>query len=291
MDRRRAGLSLIELVIVLAITTVFLLVMASAVVTSGTMSRDTYVQNELVDLADRTADELAAALAEAGRFTDAWDYSNNGDVLEFQHNWFDANFVRIFGYRSTRGLGAVDQVADGRLRLVWVEETTGQFGSPLNETRFPPAGLDLNGNGASNDAAVRVGRLELRYYGPTNVEVPHLRRTFGGGAIRFVRDAFQGGTAMRIFSRPPGFTASGATLTEAQRVDKVVRTIDDAQAADVTVLPGEPADPAPNYPSTDMGPPDPAVQLNLRIVYNPTPGPGGRAELHVLQVSRVVAPR
>ncbi len=106
---RRAGLTLLEVVIVTAIVAVLAIFLAGTIVTSTTMNRDTYIENEIVDLANRAADDMAGALAGAGRFTDCWDISNvlaggivAGDVLEFQDVRTDASGNKIYGARTVR---------------------------------------------------------------------------------------------------------------------------------------------------------------------------------------------
>lgn len=279
---RRAGLSLVEMAVVAGLAGLFVVFLAGTVVTSTTMNRDTYVENELVDLANRTADEVAGAISVAGRFTDAFDLSAAGDQLEFQETWHDASFVRIYGVRLSAGALS----PGGVKRLVWVQERT------YAETAVR---CDVDGDGfitAGSPGTIAIGRLELRTFvvsGSTRVEQTGMRRIFGGGSVRFVRNALALGS-VKMFSRPPMYanTATTMSLTETLRPTLVVRTSDDVAAGNPVVLTGETAE--AEYTPFE-GQPDPAVQINLRIVFNPIPGPGGRPELHAMNVTRIATPR
>lgn len=272
MASRRAGLSLVEVVVVCAVASVLALFLGAAVLASARVNRETTVESEVVAVAARAADELALALSQADRFTAAWGLSNAGDQLEFQAVWTNAAGQRVHGARLPVAETSPDHLQPGwAVRAMWVAEAT------LTEA----GRLDVNGDGDMNDA-VEVGRLELRYYTATTanggVEVPIYRRQIGGGAVRFVRHAFAGpGAAVRLFGRPP--TINAVTGVDTPNLGQVVRT-----SAEVA-----PSGASPAYPH-GFGDPDPAVQLNLRVVYDPVPG-GDGPQLHVFDVRRLVARR
>lgn len=269
----RGGLTLVEVVIVCGIASILALAVGGIVVSSAQINRETWVENEVVSIAAQAADELAHALSQADRYTDAWDLSNLGDQLEFQSLWTNDTLQAQ--------LGALLPVADNdpsrrqagwATRALWVPEAT------LSEL----GQIDIDGDGDMNDA-VAVGRIELRIYdGPANAggtEVTVYRRRIGGGRVRFVREAFAGSPSspVRIFSRPPVTSAAGV---DTPRLSQVVRTVDELTAGG----------PSPDYPH-GFGEQDPAVQINLRVVYEPTPRRDGRVELHVFEVHRLVAHR
>lgn len=269
----RTGLTLVELAIVCGVASILALAVGAMVVSSAHVNRETWVENEVVSVAAQAADELAYALSQADRYTDAWDLSNTGDQLEFQALWTNDTLQAQ--------LGALLPVADDdpsrrqtgwAVRALWVPEAT-----------LPERGqIDIDGDGDMNDA-VAVGRIELRFYdAPANgggTEVTVYRRRIGGGRVRFVRQAFDGAPSspVRIFSRPPVTSAAGV---DTPRLGQVVRTVDELTSGG----------PSPDYPH-GFGEPDPAVQLNLRVVYEPTPRGDGRVELHVFDVRRLVARR
>lgn len=270
---RRAGMSLVEVAIVCGIASILALAVGGMVVSSAQVNRETWVENEVVSVAAQAADELAYAVSQADRFTDAWDLSNLGDQLELQALWTNDTLQA--------SVGALLPVADDSpsrrqpgwaVRALWVPEAT-----------LPERGqIDINGDGDMTDD-VAVGRLELRYYdAPANdggTEATIYRRRIGGGRVRFVREAFDGAPTrpVRLFSRPPVTSAAGV---DTPRLGSVVRTSDELAAGG----------PSPEYPD-GFGEPDPAVQLNLRVVYEPTPRGDGRVELHVFDVRRLVARR
>lgn len=305
MAIRRAGFTLVEVVIVCAFAALFALFLMGAVRTSTLINRDTYVEGEVVEMATRTADELAGVISQADRLNNCWDISNTrqvegsspraGDNLLFQHRWANDSLQPIFGARIRSGdplsfSGVAPVGTDWQIRAQWVEDTNVRYPSPLSETAF---NLDLNGDGAIDATPVRVGHMEVRYYSDAaaTTEVVALRKVIGGGVVRVVRDAYQVvGGAVRpvvIFSRPPATWGE----VDADAMGDVVRT-----EADTT-----PALPSPEYArhntatpwvySAATGPADPAVQINLRIIYNPVPGAGGQAELHVMNLRRLVTRR
>lgn len=270
---RRAGMSLVEVAVVCGIASILALAVGSMVVSSAQVNRETWVENEVVTIAAQAADELAFAISQADRFTDAWDLSSAGDQLEVQSLWTNDTLQPVVGtLLPVRDDDPMRRQAGWAVRAVWVPEAT-----------LPERGqIDINGDGDTADA-VAVGRLELRYYGATanagGTEVPLYTRRIGGGRVRFVRDAFAGAAAnpVRIFSRPPVTSAAGV---DTPRLGEVVRTSDEVSAGG----------PSPDYPH-GFGDPDPAVQLNLRVVYEPTPRGDGVVELHVFDVRRLVARR
>lgn len=241
---RRAGLTLLEVVIVTAIVAVLAIFLAGTIVTSTTMNRDTYIENEIVDLANRAADDMAGALAGAGRFTDCWDISNvlaggivAGDVLEFQDVRTDASGNKIYGARTVRRASDPNAFSDyGVRRLVFIPERT------YNEVAF---NLDIDGDGLRTNTAVVVGRMELRTYlgspPPPAAQAPFstteqqgLRVSFGGRTTRFCQrpgvPASTGVTAhlLPIFGRTPYTGLVSGTFYEFwPRARQIVRTEDD----------------------------------------------------------------
>lgn len=216
---RRAGLSLVEVAIVTGIAAVLALAVGSMAVSSAQVNRETWVENEVVAVGSQAADELALALSQADRFTDAWDLSNAGDQLEFQALWTDDNLTNIVGALLPVGGGGDPRRTGWATRALWVPEAT-----------LPERGqVDINGDGDTADD-VAVGRIEVRYYDATanlsGAEVTLYRRRIGGGRVRFVQQAFDGAPAnpVRIFSRPP--TTNGVTGVDTQNLQHVVRTED-----------------------------------------------------------------
>ncbi|MCO5171206.1 MAG: hypothetical protein M9894_33295 [Planctomycetes bacterium] len=268
----RAGLSLVEIVVVCGVASVAAIFLGAAVITSARVNRETWVEREVVAVAAQAADELALALSQADRFTAAWGLSSAGDQLEFQAVWIDAAGQRVHGARLPVAESSPDHLKPGwAVRAAWVAEAT------LAESGL----LDIDGDGDANDT-VEVGRIELRYFtapaASGGVEVPLYRRQIGGGAVRFVRHAFAGpGAPVRLFGRPP--TINAVTGVDTPNLGQVVRT-----SAEAT-----PGGASPPYPH-GFGDPDPAVQLNLRVVYDPVPG-GDGPQLHVFDVRRLVARR
>lgn len=270
---RRAGMSLVEVAIVVGIASVLALAVGGMVVSSAQVNQETWVENEVVSVAAQAADELAHALSQADRYTDAWDLSNTGDQLEFQALWTNDTLQPQVG-----ALLAVADTDPSRRQLGWAVRALW-----VPEATLPERGqIDIDGDGDTSDAVV-VGRIELRYYdAPANAggsEVTVYRRRIGGGRVRFVREAYEGAptSPVRLFSRPPVTSAAGV---DTPRLGQVVRTNDEVAAGG----------PSPDYPH-GFGEPDPAVQLNLRVVYEPTPRRDGRVELHVFNVRRLVARR
>lgn len=265
MRRRRAALTLVELVVVLAIASIIALVIGSAVVTSTLVNRETYVENEVVSVASGAADELARVLSQADRFVSATTLSALGDQLRFQARWSTADGQPEFGICLPDTLAT--RIVDGVGELRWVADGPG-----LNES----GQVDLNGDGDMTDNgvnAVGLGRLEVLYFNAAGTELEQYRTTIGGGNVRFVRrpcDVNPPATVAApifLFSRPPApeFPVA-ASNPEGLRMTEIVRT--EAES-----------------------PSDPAVQLNLRVVHDPIPGPGGARELHLFNVRRVVARR
>lgn len=283
---RRAGLTLVEAAVAVGIVGLLTAVLAGALVTSTAVSRDVWVEEEVVRMAGRTVDTLADELSRAGRFTDAWDLSQQGDQLELQHRWCDQSGQVVHGAElplrrpgeAPFGAEWADRHRAGwAVRAVWVAE-----GQPIREAS-PLGSVDVNGDGDTNDV-VACGHIELRYYTGTlksgaAIEQTGLRRQLGGGAVRIVQAAFAGAaTPRRLFARPP--VTALATGVDTPRRHRVVRT-----EADTT-----PGGPSPEYPEVGA-PADPSVQLDLRVVYNPVPTPGGQRQVRVLDAVRLVAKR
>jgi type II secretory pathway pseudopilin PulG len=266
-------MSLVEVVVACGIASILALAVGGMVVSSAQVNRETWVENEVVSVAAQAADELAHALSQADRFTDAWDLSSAGDQLELQALWTNDTLQPVLG--ALLPVSSADpsrRQAGWAVRALWVPEAT-----------LPERGqIDIDGDGDAADT-VAVGRLELRYYAaPANgggAEVTLYRRRIGGGRVRFVQRAFDGAPSapVRMFSRPPVTSAAGV---DTPRLGEVVRTSDEVAAGG----------PSPDYPH-GFGEPDPAVQLNLRVVYEPTPRGDGKVELHVFNVRRLVARR
>lgn len=240
---RRAGLTLIEVIIVSSFAAIFAVFLAGTIVTSTTMNRDTYVENEVVDLANRAADEVASALSGAGRFTDAWDLSELGDQLEFQDTTFTAANARQFGVTLPgQTVGVPNFGVNGVKRLVFVAERT------FNEATGFNAPVDINGDGDQSDTAVVVGRLELRTYliaNPAFIEQTGLRRTYGGGSTRFCQRPLD----QPIFGRTPhtSWTANVPPAPPtlriwASRAGQIVRTEDDVNTVVTPLTNHDPLD-------------------------------------------------
>lgn len=265
MARRRAGFSIVELVVVMAIASIIALVVGSAMVTSTLVNRETYVENEVVTVASRAADELARVLSQADRFVSASTLSAQGDQLRFQARWSTADGQPEFGIRLPDTLAT--PLVDGTGEIRWVADGTG-----MNES----GQIDLNGDGDKTDNgvnAVGLGRLEVLYFNSAGTELEQYRTTIGGGTVRFVRrpcDVTPPATTAApifIFSRPPApLFPVAVSNPEGLRMNEIVFTESET-------------------------PSDPAVQLNLRVVHNPIPGGDGSRTLHLFTVRRVVARR
>ncbi len=265
MTRRRAGLSIVELVVVLSITSIIALMIGAAIVTSTIVNRETYVENEVISVASRAADELARVLSQAERFVSATTLSAQGDRLRFQARWSTPDGQPLHGIRLPDT--ASTQLVDGYAEVRWVAD-----GAGLNES----GQVDLNGDGDMTDngaGAVGLGRLEVLYFDGAGTELPQYRTTIGGGPVRFVRRPCDVNppaatpAPIFIFSRPPAPSFPvAASNPEGYRMTQVVATDAETTA-------------------------DPAVQINLRVVHNPIPGSSGARELHLFNVRRVVARR
>ncbi len=257
---RRAGFSLGEVSIVLAFVSFFAVFMASALLTTNAVNNETYYESEVLQVATRLMNDLQQDLSQAA------DYQSIGGTsstdFRFAHGQdADGNLALEAGIWDLRGQASVWQLGFS-YRTVFVVEGT------LNEN---VARVDINGNGNNTDTAVTVGRLHLQLLdaGGSTISIGggNIReRVFGGlgSRTRIVRDAFIGGTAVRMFSTTPtvALPAPGNVATP------------------VIVGGGQPG----------QGD-DAAVQVNMTIVRDPYPAAGGERAIQIFRMSRVVARR
>lgn len=283
--QRRAGFSLIEIVIVVAFVAVFMTLIFGAVFASAIVQRDTITESEVVAFASKTMDTVSRELVQAGQINQCAGFGAEGTQIE----WYHVNYVDddpLLAMRPLLGARLPTGVFQRfwKVRALWVEDTSAAHPSPWNETVL---GVDLNGNGNATDTAVRVGHLELRYFSdddedvndvgdPTPpTEVPAFRQVIGGGPVKIVRDAFGGSTAtpVRMFARPP--LTNPATGVDEPRLGL-------GSYIGATAFRGQ---------SEETANPDRGVLLMLRFVSTPTPNAQGRPEVSIYEARRLITPR
>jgi hypothetical protein len=263
--RGRAGLTLIEMSVVLTFVSLFALLLMGAVRTSTMVNRDTWCEGEVVDVAERTVDDVAKVFAQAGEFIVAGDAATlAGERVQFQSTYDPIESPGPQLVSTQLGIFYPDTSnaswkAGWRYDVQWVANGAqhADIVSPI-----PGNSVDMDEDGVIAGDLVDMGVIRIRVVDNAGATV--VDRFVGGGAVRIVRSVGPAGAPTRIFSRPPTLAnPSSATPSMLDHSTEVLQIT----------------------PVMDQG-----VQINLKVAYNAIRS-GNMIEQHVARVSRVVTRR
>lgn len=276
---RRAGFTLVEVSVVVAFASLLVGYVASIALTTSTVNRDTYIENDLLLLGNKILDEAAESVGGAANFTavSANAAAPFTPFVRYQHEWdddadgiaeaTDSDGVLTLGAR----LSPTRYTASWSTQLQWIDEGL--------DIREAVAQLDLNLDGDTNDV-LDCGRLEVQ----------HFNAATGGTLQQSTRQPLSQGRVFVLNQfRSAAETGPRATDGLDNDLDGAVDAADNA-ASDVYLFSrvGQPG----VLPQTL----DRAIQLNLNLVHLPTVRAGTRgggpvAEIKTLRLKRVITLR
>ncbi len=185
--RRSAGFTLVEAVISLSLVAIVALLVGSALLTSSQVSSESYVEGEVVGLAQRVLDEACDPLTMATAITAA---AADGSSVRVQHTWGLAD--------GSTALGAVlspsQRFPGWSVEVLWVAD-------PVSISE-PATKLDWNFDGDAADATTALGHLEARVFDAPagGTEQTRFRRPIGAARTRIVSGG-AGSPVQYIFSQ------------------------------------------------------------------------------------------
>lgn len=276
MSRRRrtgrAGFTLVEVSIVVAFAALLVGYVASIALTASAVNRDTYIENDLVQLGNRILDEAAESIGGGANFT-AVSAAAATPFVRYQHEWdddldgiaetTDSDGVLTLGAR----LSPTRYVATWSSQLVWIDEGI--------DVRESVARVDLNGDGDTLDT-LDCGRLELQFFNAAT-----------GGTIQNPRQPLSQGRVF-VLNQFRSSAETGARATDGIDND-LDGAIDGADVGPHDVFLFSRV----GFPGTLPAVTDRTVQLNLNLVHLPTPRAGGGnggpvADIRTLRLLRVI---
>ncbi len=249
---RRAAMTMVEVSISIVFVALFAVYVASAMWSAGLVNRDTLVDNDVALLGNDLADAVATHVSGAARVLGA-----SATDLRVQ-----AEYDLDGDGALTNGVWIDGANQDGwSIRLQWVDD-----GLDLSEAAVD---VDVNGDGDVADT-VDLGHLEVQHLdGGGNV---FRRIPIGRGRVHVV-----GGAMTRAETGAQG--SNGLD-------DDLDGRIDEGGGAEPLRLFSRVGAPATTVQTADR-----AVQLNLVLAHVPTVGAGGRPDVRMLHVMRVIALR